>query len=167
MKTLFLIRHAKSSWDDTTLPDRDRPLDARGERDVAKISKRLSQRHATPDLIMSSPAVRAVATAKAIAKGLRYKLKDIVVNDRLYAATADALIAVIEELDDKLERLMLVGHNPEFTDLARHFSSEITHMPTCAIAVFTFDTNTWSGIGEANLLETAFDGRLRLERASS
>ena len=157
MKTVFLIRHAKSSWDDTTLPDRDRPLDARGERDVAMMSKRLSRRHAKPDLIMSSPAVRALATAQVIAKGLDYKLKGIAVNDRLYAATADALIAVIEELDDKFERVMLVGHNPEFTDFAHHFSSEITHMPTCAIAVFTFDAKTWSGIGQAKPVRTDFD----------
>lgn len=157
MKTLFLIRHAKSSWDHTTLPDRDRPLEARGERDVAKMSKRLSQRHATPDLIMSSPAVRALATAKAIAKGLGYKLKGVVVNDRLYAATADALIAVIEELDDKLERVMLVGHNPEFTALAHHFCSEIAHMPTCAIAEFTFEANTWAGIGQDKPVRADFD----------
>ena len=157
MKTLFLVRHAKSSWDDPTLPDRERSLEARGERDAAKMSKRLAQRHEKPDLIMSSPAVRALATANIIAEGLDYKLKGIEVNDRLYAATADALIALIEELDDKLKRVMLVGHNPEFTALAHHFSSEVTHMPTCAVAVFEFAAKTWSGIGQVRPVSTNFD----------
>lgn len=157
MKTLFLIRHAKSSRDDSTLPDRERPLEARGEREVATMSRRLSQRHEKPDLIISSPAVRALATAKVIAEGLDYKLKGIVIDERLYAATAHALIGVIEGLDDKLKCVMLVGHNPEFTDLARHFSNEIMQMPTCAIADFAFDAKSWSGIGQVTPVKTNFD----------
>jgi phosphohistidine phosphatase len=157
MKTLYLLRHAKASWDDMTLPDRDRPLEARGERDAARMSKRWSQRHRKPDLITSSPAARALATAKIVAEGLGYKLKNIMVNDRLYAATMDALITVIRALDDKLECVMLVGHNPGFTELAHHFDSGITHMPTCAIAEFTFDAKSWSGIGQARPARTIFD----------
>ena len=157
MKTLCLVRHAKSSRVDSTLPDRDRPLEARGERDAARMGNRLSQRQAKPDLIMSSPALRALATAKVIAEGCDDKIKAITVDHRLYATTADALIAVIEGLDDKVERVMLVGHNPEFTDLAHHFSREITHMPTCAVAVFAFDATTWAGIGRAEPVRTDFD----------
>ncbi|MDP1902378.1 MAG: histidine phosphatase family protein [Rubrivivax sp.] len=157
MKTLYLLRHAKSSWDETSLPDRDRPLEARGERDAVKMSKRWSQQHRKPDLIVSSPAVRALATAKVVAEGIEYKLKNIAVNDRLYAATVDALMTVIEALDDKLERVMLVGHNPGFTELAHHFDSGITHMPTCALAEFRFDAKSWSGIGQARPARTIFD----------
>lgn len=157
MKKLFLVRHAKSSWGDATLADRDRPLEARGEREVAKMSKRLSQRHAKPDLIMSSPAARALATGKAIAQGLDYKINKVVVNDRLYAATAEALIDVIAALDEKLKCVMLVGHNPAFTDLAHRFSGAITHMPTCAIAEFTFDTKHWAQVGQAQPVSTDFD----------
>ena len=83
MKTLFLIRHAKSSWDDTALPDKDRPLGDRGRRDAPKMGKRLVKRDVKPDLILSSPARRALTTAEIIAKKLDYKLKDIVVDDRL------------------------------------------------------------------------------------
>jgi len=147
MKTLFLIRHAKSSRDDTALPDRDRPLADRGKRDVARTGKRLAAREVKPDLIMSSPALRALATAEVIATRLGCKREDIVVNDRLYAGEADDLLDVIRALGDKLEHVMLVGHNPELTELAQHFSSEITHMPTCAIAEFTFDAKSWSDIG--------------------
>jgi phosphohistidine phosphatase len=157
MKTLLLIRHAKSSWNDASLPDRDRPLASRGERDAATMSERLLQRHVDPDLITCSPAVRALATARIIASGLDYKRERIAVDDRLYAASMDALIEVIEELDDALDCAMLVGHNPECSVLAHHFCSEITHMPTCAVAEFRFDTKRWGGIGDSKPLRTTFD----------
>src|SRR5438094_9352940 len=134
MKTLFLIRHAKSSWDDTALPDKDRPLNDRGKRDAPKMGKRLAKRDVKPDLILSSPAKRALTTAEIIAKKLDYKLKDIVVDDRLYAGAVNDLLNVVHKLGDKLERVMLFGHNPELTEFAHRFSSEITHMPTCAVA---------------------------------
>jgi phosphohistidine phosphatase len=134
MKTLFLIRHAKSSWDDPALPDKDRPLGDRGRRDAPKMGKRLAKRDVKPDLILSSPARRALKTAEIIAKKLDYKLKDIVVDDRLYASAVHDLLNVIHKLGDKLERVILFGHNPELTELAHRLSSEITHMPTCAVA---------------------------------
>jgi phosphohistidine phosphatase len=157
MKTLFLIRHAKSSWDDPNLPDRSRPLAARGERDAATMGKRLSQRHVRPDLIVSSPAVRALSTARVIAKALDYKPKAIVVDARLYATTDDVLIAVIEALDVTVDCVVLVGHNPEFTELAHYFSSEITGMPTCAVAEFEFKAKTWKGIGRTRPVSSNFD----------
>jgi phosphohistidine phosphatase len=85
MKTLFLVRHAKSSWDDPALPDQDRPLNDRGKRDTPKMAERLAKRDVKPDLILSSPAMRALMTAEIIANKLDYKRKDIVVDDRLYA----------------------------------------------------------------------------------
>jgi len=112
MKPLFLIRHAKSSWDDTALPDKDRPLDDRGKRDAPKMGERLAKRDVKPDLILSSPAMRALTTAEIIAKKLDYKLKDIVVDDRLYAGEADDLLNVIHKLGDKLERVMLLATTP-------------------------------------------------------
>ena len=157
MKTLMLVRHAKSSWDNTALPDRDRPLADRGKRDVARMSKRLAERDLKPDLIMSSPAARALATAEVIAMRLGCKRKNIAVNDRLYVGDADDLLEVIQELGDKLEHVMLVGHNPELTELARHLSSEITDLPTCAIAEFTFEAKSWSEIGKAKPVQVALD----------
>ena len=127
MKTLFLIRHAKSSWDDTALPDKDRPLNDRGRRDAPKMGERLAKRDVKPDLILSSPAVRALRTAEIIAKKLDYRRK-IVVNERLYAVGADDLLDVIHRLGDKVERVMLFGHNPELTELAHRLSGEITDM---------------------------------------
>src|SRR5687767_13361052 len=125
MKALFLVRHAKSSRDDTAMPDKDRPLNDRGKRDAPKMGERLAKRDAKPDLVLSSPATRALKTAEIIAKKLDYKRKDIVVDDRLYTVTADDLLDVIRKLGDKLERVMVFGHNPELTELAHRFSSEI------------------------------------------
>lgn len=157
MKTLFLIRHAKSSWDNAALPDKDRPLSDRGKRDAPKMGKRLAKRDVKPDLILSSPAMRALTTAEIIAKRLDYKLKEIVVDDRLYAGEADDLLKLIHELGDTLKRVMLFGHNPELTELAHRLSSEITHMPTCAVAEFTFDAKSWSNIGKAKPAKVALD----------
>ena len=146
MKTLFLIRHAKSSWDNAALPDKERPLNDRGRRDAPKMGERLAKREVKPDLILSSPAVRALSTAEFIAEKLDYRRKDIVVTERLYAAEVDDLLDVIRQLGDELKCVMLFGHNPEFTELAHRLSGEIAHMPTCAIAEFTFDAKSWSGI---------------------
>lgn len=149
MRTLFLVRHAKSSWDDPALPDKDRPLDARGKRDAPMMGKRLAKRDVKPDLILSSPARRALTTAEIIAKELDYNVKDIVVHERLYAAAADDLLSVIRKLNDKLKHVMLFGHNPELTELAHRLSKEITRLPTCAVAEFKFSAKSWSDVGKA------------------
>jgi phosphohistidine phosphatase len=157
MKTLFLIRHAKSSWEYTALPDKDRPLNDRGKRDAPKMGKRLAKRDVKPDLILSSPARRALTTAEIIAKKLNYKRRDIVVDDRLYAGAVRDLLNVVHKLGDNLERVILFGHNPELTELAHRLSSEITHMPTCAVAEFTFNAKSWSHIGKPKLAKVVLD----------
>jgi phosphohistidine phosphatase len=147
MKTLFLVRHAKSSWDDPALADKDRPLNDRGKRDAPKMGERLAKAGAKPDLILSSPAKRALTTAEIIARKLGYKRKNIVVDDRLYAVESEVLLEVIRRLDDGAECVMLFGHNPELTELAHRLSSKISHMPTCAVAELTFDVKSWKRIG--------------------
>jgi phosphohistidine phosphatase len=147
MKTLFLVRHAKSSKDDPALPDKKRPLNDRGRRDAPKMGERLAKRDVEPDLILSSPAVRALTTAQLFAEELDYKAKNIVVDDRLYASTADDLLEVIHELDDAHKRVMVFGHNPEMSDLAHRLSDKIGDMPTCAVAEFEFDSKSWTAVG--------------------
>jgi len=148
MRTLFLVRHAKSSRDDPTLADKDRPLNDRGMRDAAGMGERLAEDDAKPDVIISSPAVRALATAEIIAAKLDYKRKDIVVDERLYAAAPEVVLEIIHELGDKQKRAMLFGHNPELSALAHRLSSKIAEMPTCAVAEFSFDAKSWSSIGK-------------------
>jgi len=156
-RTLFLVRHAKSDWGDVTLPDKERPLADRGNSDAPMMGKRLAKSQVKPNLILSSPARRAHATAEIIAKELAYKAKDIVVDDRLYATEAEILLKVIGEIDDKHKCVMLFGHNPEMSALAHRLSNEITQMPTCAVAKFTFDSKSWSAIGTDKPTNVAFD----------
>jgi phosphohistidine phosphatase len=157
MKTLFLVRHAKSSWDDTELLDKDRPLNDRGKRDAPRMGRRLAKRDLKVDLILSSPASRAITTAEIIADKLDYKFKDIVVDARLYPGAVDDLVNIIHKLGDKLDRVMLVGHNPALAELAHSLSSEITDMPTCAVAEFTFNTKSWADASEATLATVALE----------
>lgn len=156
-RTLFLVRHAKSSWDGVALPDKERPLADRGKRDAPMMGKRLAKRQVKPDLILSSPARRALSTAEIIANELDYRAKDIVVDDRLYATEAETLLTVIGELSDKLKCVMLFGHNPEFTELAHRLANEVTLLPTCAVAQFTFESKSWSTIGAVKPAKVVLD----------
>ena len=156
MKTLLLVRHAKSSWDDPSLADRERPLNRRGLRSARRMGRHLAMRGLAhrgqrPDLILSSPAVRALKTARLIARRVSYRRRDIAVQETLYEATAAQLLKTLRSLDQHYARVMLVGHNPEITTLAHRFSASIAHMPTCAVACFTFDTRSWADIGRASL----------------
>ena len=157
MKTLFLVRHAKSSWDDPSLDDRERPLAERGWRDLAKMARRLARREVLPDLILSSPALRARTTAEAMARALGYRRGDIRLEEQLYACPADDLLAVIHGLDDGCKRVMLVGHNPELAELARRLAEEIARLPTCAVAELRFDTDTWLDVGHCKLAKVRLD----------
>jgi phosphohistidine phosphatase len=157
MKTLILVRHAKSSKDDPSLPDKVRPLNDRGQREAPEMGKRLAQRNANPELIVSSPALRALATAELIAEALGYLREDIVVNERLYESDVLTWLSVIRELGDKLDRVMLVGHNPELSQLAHHLAGEINEMPTCAVAEFGFESTSWSDVGELKPAKVVFD----------
>jgi len=146
-----------ANHDGSSLPDRDRPLDDCGKHDAPKMGKRLAKRGVKPELLVSSPALRALTTAQLIAEEVGYKRKDIVVDDRLYASSPEDLLAVIRALDSKLERVILFGHNPEFSDLANRLSSEIVNMPTSAVAEFDFDTKTWSDVGKVRPAKAVLD----------
>ena len=156
-RTLFLVRHAKSSWDDAALSDKERPLADRGKRDAPMMGKRLAKRQVKPDLILSSPARRALSTAEIIAKELNYRAESIVVDDRLYATDPETLLAVIGGLNDKLKCVMLFGHNPEISELAHRLSTDITLLPTCSVAQFTFESKSWATIGAVKPAKVVLD----------
>jgi phosphohistidine phosphatase len=157
MKTLFLVRHAKSSWDDPSLADHERPLNDRGKRDAPKMGERLAKRGVTADLILSSSAVRALTTARIIAEKIGYDPKSIVADRRIYGAQVSTLLYLIQELDDEHERVMLFGHNPELTELAHRFSGDIEDMPTCAVVELTFDTPRWADVVACRPVAVRFD----------
>jgi phosphohistidine phosphatase len=149
MKTLLLIRHAKSSWEHDGVSDHDRPLNDRGLRDAPMMGRRLAERGVVPDVILSSTALRARATAKLIADVLGYGAARVVTDERLYAASADEVLEVVGALDDDVSCAAVVGHNPETASLAHQFSDEIHEMPTCAVAEFTFEIDSWRDLADA------------------
>jgi len=158
MKTLTLIRHAKSSWKDSGLPDWDRPLNKRGKRDAPAMGKRLAERGDYADLLVSSPALRALATAEAIAQELEYLWTEIVADERLYGADVSEWLEVIHGLDDTLDRVMCVGHNPGLTDLVNCLSPyQIDNVPTCGVVDLTFDVERWALIGRTRATGVDFD----------
>ena len=149
MKRLYLLRHAKSSWGDTALGDVERPLNKRGKRDAPTMGKRLKKRKAEPDLILSSPAKRAVKTASIVAKEIGFPKKKIATDGSIYAASVSELLDVVRNIDDAYGRVMLVGHNPGFTDLADILADgSVGDMPTCAVCCLDFDCDSWKAVSE-------------------
>ncbi len=152
MKTLLLLRHAKSDWDDTSLRDFDRPLAARGERDAPRIGKALRKRGALLDLIISSPAVRAKATIEAVIKTAKLKL-EIRFDETIYGASSPELMRLIRRLPDGNSCVLLVGHNPGFEDLVGRLTGSHERMPTAALACIEFQIDHWEDLkdGEGKL----------------
>ena len=145
MKILTLVRHAKSSWKDTSLADRDRPLNKRGRRDAPEMGRRIAAAGIRPSLIVSSPAVRAWTTAKIIADAIGYPREFLQRDRNLYLATVNGILDVIVAQDNGFNSLMLVGHNPGFTDFANYLVPGLTNnMPTAAVVSVELDTDDWS-----------------------
>jgi phosphohistidine phosphatase len=158
MKTLILIRHAKSSWKNPGLPDRDRPLNKRGKRDAPVMAEHLAERGIEVDRVISSPTTRALATAEVITEEIGFPWNEIIVDERLYHADALELLEVIRNLDDHLDCVMCFGHNPGLTDLVHHLSPHyIDNVPTCGVVELKFDVDTWALVGEIEPLEVDFD----------
>jgi len=148
MKLLYLARHAKSGWDSPGLKDIDRPLNKRGLRDAPfmgnLLAGLLSKQGEAIGAIVTSPAKRAVATARSYAGALGIPVKQIREAKKIYNAGPDALREVIFEIDDSLGSAMLVGHNPGLTQLAASLSPKpIPHMPTCSIVALRFPVDSW------------------------
>jgi phosphohistidine phosphatase len=157
MKTLFLVRHAKAEPPQQGLPDHDRMLNERGRRDAPEMGRRLARRGLLPDLVIASTAARARATAHLLAAELGVAGDAIREDARLYASAAGKLLYIIQEQDDDRDCLMLVGHNPEMTELAQHFSRELPEMPTAAVARIDFDIASWALVGSSTPVSTVFD----------
>lgn len=151
MKVLFLVRHGQSSWDDAKLSDRDRPLTDKGKRDAVNVGKRLAESELAVDMLFSSPAKRALATAETIARKLDFKRKKIVLDEQIYTGQVDDLLQVIRAVGDEHKRVMLVGHNPALSELLQCLAGKSTSMPTCSVAELRFDTKSWSKIGKKKL----------------
>lgn len=145
MKILTLVRHAKSSWSDSRLSDRKRPLNKRGERDAPKMGKRIVDHGVRPSLILSSPATRAWMTAKIIAREISYPLEFLQREDSLYLASLNEILDVIMQQDNEFNSLMVVGHNPGMTNVANFLSPGLTdNLPTAGVVAVQIDQEDWN-----------------------
>ncbi len=156
MKVLYLLRHAKSSWKDAELSDIDRPLNRRGKKNAPEMGKYLRKNGVNPQLIISSPAKRAFQTSTLLSDKLGYEEKNIKIDMSLYGANTDELIKLIHGIDDTLKRVMLVGHNPGFTQVIAYLSDyALDNLPTCGLAEIRFNCRKWENVKK---------GKGRLER---
>lgn len=148
MLRLTLIRHAKSSWSDAALSDFERPLNTRGQRDAPIMAERFKALRRQPDRLISSPALRAISTAKLFARELGFDAQDIELRPRIYDASLATLIEVARQIAPDLRHALLFGHNPGFSDLARWLATcPFEEMPTCAIAHLELQIGAWSELG--------------------
>jgi phosphohistidine phosphatase len=152
MKTLFLLRHAKSSWDDPLISDFDRPLNKRGKSEAVVMGKFMKANGINPELIVSSSAKRARKTAKRISREIKYPKDKIIQEDTIYEATVRKLLEIIIRLNDKYSEVMLIGHNPGFSNLAAVFTD--SEMPgditTCGLLAIDFDIASWKDITKSH-----------------
>ena len=159
MKRLTLVRHSKSDWSLPGQQDWDRALNKRGQRDAPEMARRLRARKLKPDVILSSPAVRALATATIMARELKVAASIVRQDERLYLAGPADMLAVIRELGGSARHLMVFGHNPGITDFANRLSAgdRIDKMPTSAVFTATFAIQDWSELDWGSGQDAQFD----------
>lgn len=156
MKKLYLMRHAKSDWSNSRLDDFDRPLNKRGKANAPFMANILRKKNVKPDLIISSPAYRAKKTAQIVAKEIFYK-SDILYDEHLYESSLQIILEVINFLEDNIESLFLVGHNPSLNVLAFYLVGFNENIPTSGILEIDFDCDSWREINKRNAKLSSFD----------
>ncbi|HEV8285465.1 MAG TPA: histidine phosphatase family protein [Chitinophagaceae bacterium] len=158
MKHILLVRHAKSSWDDPSLSDFDRPLNERGKKDAPSMAKKLKNRKIKVDAFVTSPAKRAKQTSKHFANEFDFKKKNIVPEPKLYEAGEENFYEVIENLKNKWDSVVIVSHNPGITSFANSLTEiKIDDMPTSSIFAIKIDTEKWANFRTAKKTFWFFD----------
>ena len=145
MKTIYLLRHAKSSWENPNLDDFERPLNKRGHYDAPLMGNLMEKLNILPDLIISSPAIRAAMTARIVAEAINYPLKNIQYDENIYEADDSQILDVIYGVDNAIKKLMLVGHNPSFTYFSHFLANhDINNIPTCGLIGIEMEIKEWN-----------------------
>lgn len=147
MKTLFLLRHAKSSWKDTSLRDFERPLNERGERAAPLMGKFMRRQKFQPDLILCSPAERARQTITLVSAAAAFKA-ELRYDERIYEAPYTRLLSLVSQLDGSVGKVLLVGHNPGLEELVQALTGEVRRMPTAALAHIRLNIERWVDLNE-------------------
>jgi phosphohistidine phosphatase len=158
LKTLLLVRHAKSDWNDSSLSDFDRPLNERGKRDAPVMAQRLVDKEIKIDAFISSPAKRAKRTAVFFAEIYKQDKEDIIFHKDLYGAGPEIFYNVISAIDDKFNTIAVFSHNPGITDFANLLTdARIDNIPTCGIFVITIECKKWKDFKKAKKNFSFFD----------
>ena len=158
MKSVLIIRHAKSSWDNVLQKDFDRPLNDRGQKDAPSMAKRLLDKKITIDGFISSPALRAYTTAIYFATIYGKKKKEVVTFPQLYEATAPVFYNIVSQTTDALNTIAIFSHNPGITDFVNSLTNtRIDDMPTCGIFAVQADIEHWKDFDSANKTFWFFD----------
>ncbi|HJP93795.1 MAG TPA: histidine phosphatase family protein [Pyrinomonadaceae bacterium] len=144
-KTLYLLRHAKSSWSDGALRDFDRPLKRRGREAAERIGERLGLEKLNEPLVICSPASRTRETAEIILQRAELRVEERF-EERIYEASLRDLVQVVAEIPDEKQIAILIGHNPGLEELLTFFTSESRRMPTCALAKIQLDVESWKDV---------------------
>lgn len=145
MKQLLLVRHGKSEWGNAHLADFDRPLNPRGHRNAPEMAARLLQKNLVPQQIVSSPALRAITTAKHFAQAWKKSTEQIKEDASIYEANVKTLLKVINNFNNKYDYIAVFGHNPGFTDLVNYLSDAgIINIPTCGTVLIEFEVDDWA-----------------------
>ena len=147
MKTLLVLRHAKSSWKDDNLPDRERPLNKRGQEDAPKMGELLRRQNVIPDLVLSSTAQRARSTAELATDACGYE-GQVEYKDELYSFEAEPYLNALSRLADAGQCVMIVGHNPAMEELVEALTGEYLPMPTAALAQIELPVEHWSKLSK-------------------
>lgn len=151
MKRIYIVRHAKSSWGDLSLADIDRPLNKRGKKDAPNMGAKCKELGYIPELLISSNANRAMATAKIFCKALGFEDDKLSYENTLYHAPEDTYLSVCFGLDDDVNSVMMFGHNPGITYLANSVSENyIDNVPTCGVLVIDSTIEKWDELDFSN-----------------
>ncbi len=142
MKTLYLLRHAKSSWSEPGLTDHDRPLNKRGRKAAPKMGELMAERDLAPDLILCSTAVRARQTVELVAPACNFD-GTITLTDELYLAPVETYLELLAQLDDDVNAVMTVAHNPGMANMVAYLTGRSLHFPTAALAKISLPIDSW------------------------
>lgn len=158
MKKLYLVRHAKSSWEFSELTDYERPLNKRGKKDAPLMGKVFNEIGIIPDLIVSSPAVRAFTTARTIAELINYPIEKIQTSEIIYEVGTKEFFEFIKSTNDNVNSLMVFGHNPSLTLLSNYLSDKyIDNIPTCGMTEIEFSVEQWEKIKPSSGILKSFE----------
>lgn len=157
-RILLIIRHGKSDWDHEGLDDIDRPLAERGIRNAGEMARRLQERGVVPQLILSSPANRALNTALIMLRNWEMDPENLQIHDPLYLAYVSEIEKVVSGVAPEVRALAVFGHNPSFTEYAKQFLNEpLDNLPTAGVVELRLESEDWSGIGRRDVIAAHVD----------